>query len=114
MQYDPYCLQFISQKGLTNFVNSNWARISEKEVGVVVVFKGMGVVSDQEIMQMVGTEDKVMTKFAASLEECHRLRIFTQEQALKHIASKMRQKRFFSGPRKTPVEDARDMLVRQF
>ena len=80
---------------------------------MVVVFKAMGVVSDQEIMQMVGTEDKVMTKFAASLEECHRLRIFTQEQALKHIASKMRQKRFFSGARKTPTEDARDMLVRK-
>ena len=83
----------------------------EKEVGVVVVFKAMGVVSDQEIMQMVGTEDKVMTKFAASLEESHRLGVFTQEQALKHIASKMKQKRFFSGPKKSPVDDARDMLI---
>ena len=78
----------------------------------MVVFKAMGVVSDQEIMQMVGTEDKVMTKFAASLEECHRLRIFTQDQALKHIASKMRVKKFFHGHKKSPAEDARDMLVR--
>ena len=83
----------------------------EKEVGVVVIFKAMGLGSDQEIMQMVGTEDKVMTKFAASLEESHRLGVFTQEQALKHIASKMRQKRFFSGPKKSPVDDARDMLI---
>ena len=60
----------------------------EKEVSVVVVFKAMGIVSDQEIMQMVGTEDNVMTKFAASLEECHMLKIFTQEQALRHLASK--------------------------
>jgi len=29
--------------------------------------KAMGVVSDQEIVQMVGTEDKIMTKFSASL-----------------------------------------------
>ena len=79
---------------------------------MVVVFKAMGVVSDQEIMQMVGTEDKVMTKFAASLEECHRLRIFTQDQALKHIASKMRVKKYFHGHKKSPAEDARDMLVR--
>ena len=78
----------------------------------MVVFKAMGVVSDQEIMQMVGTEDKVMTKFAASLEECHRLRIFTQDQALKHIASKMRVKKYFHGHKKSPAEDARDMLVR--
>ena len=69
----------------------------EKPVGVVVVFKAMGVTSDQEIMQMVGTEDKVMTKFAACLEECHQEKIFTQDQALKFLATKMRQKRFFSG-----------------
>ena len=83
----------------------------EKEVGVAIVFKAMGVISDQEIVQMVGTEDKVMTMFAASLEECHRLGVFTQEQALKHIASKMRQKKFFGGPKKSPIDDARDMLV---
>ena len=84
----------------------------EKEVPVAVVFKAMGVVSDQEIVQMVGTEDKVMTMFAASLEECHQLEVFTQEQALRHLASKMRQKKFFgSGPRKSPVDDARDMLT---
>merc|ERR1719500_2124125 len=83
----------------------------EKEVGVAIVFKAMGVVSDQEIVQMVGTEDKVMTMFAASLEECHRLGVFTQLQALKHLASKMRQKKFFGGPKKSPVDDARDMLV---
>ena len=83
----------------------------EKEAAIAVVFKAMGVVSDQEIVQMVGTEDKVMTMFAASLEECHRLGVFTQEQALRHLASKMRQKKFFGGPRKSPVEDARDMLV---
>jgi DNA-directed RNA polymerase III subunit RPC2 len=83
----------------------------EKEVGVAIVFKAMGVISDQGIVQMVGTEDKVMTMFAASLEECHRLGVFTQEQALKHLASKMRQKKFFGGPKKSPVEDARDMLA---
>jgi len=83
----------------------------EKEAAIAVVFKAMGVVSDQEIVQMVGTEDKVMTMFAASLEECHRLGVFTQEQALRHLASKMRQKKFFGGPRKSPIEDARDMLV---
>merc|ERR1719381_398842 len=52
-----------------------------------------------------------MTMFAASLEECHRLGVFTQEQALRHLASKMRQKKFFGGPKKSPIEDARDMLV---
>ena len=68
----------------------------EKEAAVAVVFKAMGVVSDQEIVQMVGTEDKVMTAMAASLEECHRLGVFTQEQALRHLASKYKPKKILS------------------
>ena len=55
----------------------------EKDVPVAIVFKAMGVVSDQEIVQMVGTEDAIMTAFAASLEECNRANVFTQLQALK-------------------------------
>ena len=60
---------------------------------------------DQEIVQMVGTEDLMMTAFAASLEECNRAFIFTQLQALKYIASKMKVKKFFSGVKKSPIEE---------
>jgi len=83
----------------------------EKDVPVTIIFKGMGVISDQEIVQMVGTEDNIMTKFSASLEECNRAGVYTQEQALKYIASKMRQKKFFGGAKKSPMEDAREMLA---
>ncbi len=55
----------------------------EKDVPIAVVFKGMGICCDQEIVQMVGTDDAFMTAFAASLEECNRAGIFTQTQALK-------------------------------
>ncbi|CAL4144068.1 unnamed protein product, partial [Meganyctiphanes norvegica] len=82
------------------------------DVAVSVIFKAMGLVSDQEIVQMIGTEDRIMTSFAASLEECARLSIYTQNQALKYIGSKLRQKRFFDrGPKRTPVEEARDLLA---
>ena len=49
----------------------------EKDIPIGVIFKAMGVTSDQEIVQMVGTEDVIMTAFAASLEECNRAYIFT-------------------------------------
>ncbi|XP_050737527.1 DNA-directed RNA polymerase III subunit RPC2-like [Eriocheir sinensis] len=82
------------------------------DVPVAIVLKAMGVASDQEIMQMIGTEDHIMTSFAASLEECARLNIYTQTQALKYIGNKIRQKRFFDrGPKKTPVDEARDFLA---
>lgn len=42
--------------------------------------QGMGVESDQEIVQMIGTEEHVMASFAPSLEECQRAQIFTQTQ----------------------------------
>ncbi len=83
----------------------------EKDVPIAVIFKAMGVISDQEIVQMVGTDDNVMTSFAASLEECHRAGVFTQLQALKYMATKMKAKRFNTGIKKTPVEDARDVLA---
>ena len=72
----------------------------------------MGICCDQEIVQMVGTDDAVMTAFAASLEECNRANIFTQMQALKYIAGKMKAKKFFRElQKKSPTEEARDVLA---
>ena len=45
-------------------------------------------------------------------EECHRAKVYTQDQALKYIASKMRQKKFFVSAKKSPLDDARDMLMK--
>ena len=50
-------------------------------VTYIHLMQGMGIVSDQEIVQMVGTEDKIMAMFSASLEECHQAKVYTQEQA---------------------------------
>jgi hypothetical protein len=42
----------------------------------------MGVESDQEIVQMIGTEEHVVANFSPSLEECQKAEIFTQTQVL--------------------------------
>ena len=55
----------------------------EKDIPIAIIFKAMGVISDQEIVQMVGTEDYIMTNFTASLEECNAAKVFTQLQALR-------------------------------
>lgn len=54
-----------------------------QDLPVVIVFKAMGIVSDQEIAQMIGTEEDVLERFSPSLEECLKNSIFTQVQALK-------------------------------
>ena len=52
---------------------------------MVIAFKAMGIISDQEIVQMIGTDDHVMTSFAPSIEECVKANIFTQKQALRYF-----------------------------
>lgn len=49
---------------------------------MVVVFKALGIVSDQQIVQMIGTESNILSKFSYSLHECANLEIFSQNQAL--------------------------------
>ena len=51
-----------------------------QDIPIVVVFKAYGIQSDQEIAELVGFEDDILNCFSASIEECHRLGIFTQIQ----------------------------------
>jgi len=59
-------------------------------VPVVVVFKAMGIECEQEIVQMVGCEEDVISTFAPSLEECHKLNIYTQLQVSEKTTLEMK------------------------
>ncbi|KAE8752263.1 hypothetical protein FOCC_FOCC001056 [Frankliniella occidentalis] len=85
----------------------------QDDLPIVIVFKAMGMVSDQEIVQMIGTEEEVLERFAPSLEECLKNNIFTQLQALKFLGAKLRQKRFFSAASKakSPMDEVRELLA---
>ncbi|CAF3414048.1 unnamed protein product [Rotaria sp. Silwood1] len=50
------------------------------DIPIVIIFKAYGIQSDQEIAELVGFEDYILNCFSASIEECHRLGIFTQIQ----------------------------------
>lgn len=47
----------------------------------------MGVISDQEIVSMVGSE--YIDQLAPSLEECSKEKIFTVNQALEYIGTRI-------------------------
>ncbi|CAH3150476.1 unnamed protein product [Porites evermanni] len=81
-----------------------------EDVPVVVVFKAMGIECEQEIVQMVGCEEGAISTFAPSLEECHKLNIYTQLQALQYVGSKVRQRATW-GKSRTKVEEARELLA---
>lgn len=79
------------------------------DIPVVTVFKGMGVITDQEIVQLVGSEEDVLTAFAPSLEECASLKVFTQMQALEFLGGKTRVNRTWGRP-KSRIDEAYDVL----
>ena len=54
--------------------------LASQDAPVVVIFKAMGIESDQEIIQMIGSEDEVTSAFISSLEEAQRLQTYTQLQ----------------------------------
>ncbi|QQP52970.1 DNA-directed RNA polymerase subunit beta, partial [Caligus rogercresseyi] len=64
----------------------------EKNIPVAIVFKAMGITT--------------------SLEECNRNSIFTQLQALKYMAARLKVKKFTgAASKKSPLEDTRNVLA---
>lgn len=80
-----------------------------ENIPVVVLFKAMGVVTDQEIVQLVGSSEDILSSFAPSLEECASLKVFTQMQALEYLGGKARINRTWGKP-KSKLDEAVDIL----
>ncbi|XP_065174728.1 DNA-directed RNA polymerase III subunit RPC2-like isoform X2 [Sycon ciliatum] len=79
------------------------------DIPVVIVFKAMGMESDQEIVQMIGTEEDLMAGFAPSLEEAATKQIFTSQQALEYMGSLIRQRAW--GAQRSKTEEALEALA---
>lgn len=52
----------------------------------------MGVETDQEVVQLVGSEPYYADMMSSSLEECCSLQVFTQTQALEYIGHRVKQR----------------------
>lgn len=65
-----------------------------EEVPIVIVLKACGIISDLEIMKLVCSDDSSYQDiFAVNLEEASKLNIYTQQQALEYIGSKVKTMR---------------------
>mmetsp|Transcript_28385 Transcript_28385/g.45985 ORF Transcript_28385/g.45985 Transcript_28385/m.45985 type:complete len:1140 (+) Transcript_28385:58-3477(+) len=83
-----------------------------EDVPVMIILKSMGVESDQEIVQLVGSEALYADALAASLEDCSSQRIYTRNQALEYIANKIRMSARPRGmQRKSKLDEARDLMA---
>ena len=63
------------------------------DVPIVAVLRALGATSDQEIVQLVGSEPEIQDAMAPSLEEAMRLGVLTQAQALDYIGTRIRARR---------------------
>ncbi|KAK2188772.1 hypothetical protein NP493_123g07008 [Ridgeia piscesae] len=82
-----------------------------EDMPIVIILRAMGIESDQEVVQMVGSEESVMVAIAPCLEECHRAQVFTQTQALTYIGNRIRLRRMWGGPKKSKMEESREILA---
>ena len=85
------------------------------DMPIVAIFKAMGCESDQEVVQLVGSEPEVAALLAASIQECAAMGVHTAQQALEFAGTKVgdaRGERGEGGFRgASPAEDAKHTML---
>jgi DNA-directed RNA polymerase III subunit RPC2 len=103
----------ICEKGGKYYLKHN--SLSE-DISIGIIFKAFGITSDQEIVQLVGSEEFIDETLTPCIYEVHALQVFSQLQALNFIGGKVKS----SGKRpggedyykKTKVQEAKDLLFK--
>lgn len=61
--------------------------LCREDVNIVIVMRAMGIESDAEVLQLVGTEGAFAALLAPTLQHCREEAVFTRQQALDYLAS---------------------------
>jgi DNA-directed RNA polymerase III subunit RPC2 len=82
----------------------------QEDLPIVIVMKAMGLETDQEIVQLVGSDPMYSDGIAPSIHEAAQHGVYTQEQALEFLGTRIKvfrnRKRF-----RPKAEEARDILA---
>lgn len=85
------------------------------DINVAVAMRAMGADSDQEVVGLIGGELALQSLLLPTLQEARALGVFTQQQALEHVAARLAQRgpprAFTERRRKSKVDEARDVLA---
>ncbi|KAL4423845.1 hypothetical protein ABPG75_001146 [Micractinium tetrahymenae] len=93
-----------------------------EDVNIMIVMRAMGVESDEEVLQLVGTEGAFANLLIPTLQHCKEEGVYTRQQALDYLASKVKSTSRPGGPRGGPggafqrrtrskVDEAREILA---
>ncbi|TAQ84906.1 hypothetical protein B7494_g6775 [Chlorociboria aeruginascens] len=65
--------------------------ILQESIPIVIILKAMGIQSDHEMLLLVaGTDSAYQDDFAVNFEDCSKLGIFSQHQALEYIGTRVK------------------------
>lgn len=112
-----FCNSFThDRKTKTNVVGKNGRyylrhNIFQDDILITIIFKAMEITSDLEIMQMISVDEDDLNIFVRSIEDCHILGIYSQNQALKYLNSKLKHTRFPNHSAKSSIDDMKDILA---
>lgn len=84
-----------------------------EEVPIVIILKAAGLVTDYEIMDTVcGPNSRYQKLFEINHEECAKLGIYTQHQALEYLGSKVRTvRKNNNGPKLTVLQEGLEAVA---
>ncbi|KAI9815704.1 MAG: DNA-directed RNA polymerase III core subunit ret1 [Pycnora praestabilis] len=89
--------------------------VLNEDIPIVLVLKAMGVQSDHEILLLVaGTDSIYQDEFSVNFEECAKLGVHTQQQALEYLGSRIKITRKPIGigmPRRNFTQEALEALA---
>lgn len=70
--------------------------------------------SDQEVFQLVNPDHHLEEYLVLSLEDCHQRNVFTSEEAVHYLGTKLWKKAYESKKQRDPAEEVRDKLCNIF
>ncbi|KAJ3572781.1 hypothetical protein NP233_g2853 [Leucocoprinus birnbaumii] len=83
-----------------------------EDVPIVIALKALGVQSDKEILLLTaGNTEAYKIAFSANLEDAAKLGVFTRQQALEYIGTRVKVNRRVVGPRRPAWEEALEALA---
>lgn len=89
--------------------------VLNEDIPIVLMFKAMGVDSDHEILFLVaGTDAIYQDQFSVNFEECAKLGVYTQQQALEWLGARIKITRKpigFGMPRRNHAQEALEAIA---
>ena len=89
--------------------------VLNEDMPIALIFKAMGITSDREILLLAAGRDAIyQDQFYMNFEECAKLGVHTQQQALEYLGSRikiMRKPVGFGTPRRNFAQEALEALA---